>query len=213
MATTSGIELEAKALVFATGYELAHGVPSGGHRRSSTFAFTTPPQPQRLWSNRELIWEAASPYLYMRTTTDGRVVVGGEDEDFDDERLRDAHLPAKVQALQAKVKRLFPQLDTAVDFAWAGTFGESATGLPTIGAIPDMPNCHAVLGYGGNGFTFGMIAAQVITASLLDRPILMPTCLALGRRNKQYRPLGRHCRIIAYRARPAVAVFARGLTS
>jgi glycine/D-amino acid oxidase-like deaminating enzyme len=166
MATSSGKELEARALVFATGYELADGVPSKGHRRTSTWAFATPPQPQSVWRDGALIWEASTPYLYMRTTRDGRIVVGGEDEPFSNEQKRDALLPDKVKALQRKTSALFPTLDVTADFAWAGTFGESDNGLPFLGAIPGMANCHAVLGYGGNGFTFAVIAAQVIGAEL-----------------------------------------------
>jgi glycine/D-amino acid oxidase-like deaminating enzyme len=166
MLTSDGIELEARALVFATGYELAMDVPSVGHRRISTWAFATAPQPQALWEHGELIWEASDPYLYIRTTRDGRVVVGGEDEDFEDEAARDVLLPAKTALLQEKTKRLLPWLDARADFAWAGTFGESDTGLLSIGPVPDMPNCHAVLGYGGNGLTFGMVAAQIIATHL-----------------------------------------------
>jgi glycine/D-amino acid oxidase-like deaminating enzyme len=33
-----------------------------------------------------------------------------------------------------------------------------------------MANCFAVLGYGGNGFTFSVIAAQVIAAQLTGSP-------------------------------------------
>jgi glycine/D-amino acid oxidase-like deaminating enzyme len=29
-----------------------------------------------------------------------------------------------------------------------------------------MPGCYAVLGYGGNGITFAMIAAQILAAEL-----------------------------------------------
>ena len=162
MVTADGIELQAKSLIFATGYELADGVPRTGHRHSSTWAFATPPQPQNLWPQQDLIWEAADPYLYIRTTRDGRVVVGGEDESLDDEAARDRLLPAKIAALQGKLKTLLPSLDVSADFAWAGTFGESDTGLPTIGAVPGMPNCYAVLGYGGNGITFSAVAAQIV---------------------------------------------------
>jgi len=90
------------------------------------------------------------------------VIVGGEDEDIDDEAARDALLPAKIAALQRKTRTLLPWLDTSADFAWAGTFGESDNGLPSIGSIPGMPSCYAVLGYGGNGITFSMVAAQII---------------------------------------------------
>ena len=166
MVTADGIELEAKALVFATGYELADGIPTAGHRRTSTWAYATPPQPDRLRGNGDLIWEASDPYLYIRTTADGRVIVGGEDEDFDNEAARDALLPAKIAALQGKTKALLPWLDVTADFSWAGTFGESDNGLPSIGAVPGMPNCYAVLGYGGNGITFSMVAAQIIQTLL-----------------------------------------------
>ena len=166
MVTTDGVELEAKALVFATGYELADGIPTAGHRRTSTWAYATLPQPQFLRGNGDLIWEASDPYLYIRTTADGRLIVGGEDEDFDNEAARDALLPAKIAALQKKTKALLPWLDARADFAWSGTFGDSDNGLPSIGPIPGMPNCYAVLGYGGNGITFSVMAAQIIKALL-----------------------------------------------
>ena len=38
--------------------------------------------------------------------------------------------------------------------------------MPTIGEIPGYPKCYAVLGYGGNGITFSMIAAQVLRAAI-----------------------------------------------
>lgn len=171
LATTSGIEIEARALVFATGYELAKGVPAEGHRRTCTWAFATQPQPDALRAEAlAVIWEASDPYLYVRTTIDGRLVVGGEDEDIDDEAKRDALLPAKVKALQAKAHALLPWLDMEASHSWAGTFGESATGLPSIGPVPGMPNCYAVLGYGGNGITFGYLAADLLRGYLLDRP-------------------------------------------
>jgi glycine/D-amino acid oxidase-like deaminating enzyme len=164
--TDEGVELEAKALVFATGYELAKGVPATGHRRTSTWAFATRPQPERLWHEGELIWEASRPYLYLRTTTDGRVLAGGEDEKIDDAVIRDKLLPIKVQALQNTVRNLLPNIDVEADFAWAGTFGENENGLPTFGRVPDMANCYAILGYGGNGFTFSFIAAEVIATAV-----------------------------------------------
>jgi glycine/D-amino acid oxidase-like deaminating enzyme len=60
-----------------------------------------------------------------------------------------------------------PWVDWTPDFTWAGSFGQSTTGLPAIGAVPDMPGCYAALGYGGNGITFSMIAAQMISRALL----------------------------------------------
>ena len=116
-----------------------------------------------------MIWEASEPYLYLRTTTDGRVVCGGEDEEFSDEAARDALLPRKTATLKRKLGRLIRDADTTVEFAWTGSFGSSATGLPRIGRIPRMPCCWAALGYGGNGMTYSRVAADVISTALTGK--------------------------------------------
>ena len=167
LATADGHSVRARHAVFATGYELVKLVKARRHSVMSTWAMATVPQPERLWPSRCLIWEAADPYLYMRTTLDGRVIVGGEDEEFSDEEKRDALIPKKIAAIRRKLEKLLPGLDTTPEFTWAGCFGASATGLPAIGEIPGAARCFAVLGYGGNGITFGVIAAQVIQRAIL----------------------------------------------
>jgi glycine/D-amino acid oxidase-like deaminating enzyme len=164
--TAHGPVIRCRSLIFATGYELPRQVPASGHRIVSTYAMATRPQPRRLWPERCFIWEAARPYLYMRATEHGRAIVGGEDEPFSDESARDALLPAKIAVLRAKLGQLFPKLDTGPAFQWAGSFGASDSGLPSIGEIPAMKNCWAVLGYGGNGITYSRIAAEVIRTAL-----------------------------------------------
>src|SRR5690606_33908503 len=124
----------------------------------------------RIWPEDCLIWEASDPYLYLRSTPDGRVICGGEDEEFADDEARDALIPRKAATIARKLKRLMPHLDTTPEFAWAGAFGSTATGLPSIGAVPGMPNCQAVLGFGGNGIAYARIAADIIGAELAGRP-------------------------------------------
>lgn len=158
--------IRAKNLIFATGYELPKGVPTKGHKIASTWAIATKAQKNKLWPEECLIWEASDPYLYVRTSADGRVICGGEDEDFSDEETRDALLKKKVAMLSRKLGKLFPNLDPRAAFAWTASFGESATGLPTIGRVPGMRHCWAALGYGGNGITYSRIAADVICAEL-----------------------------------------------
>jgi glycine/D-amino acid oxidase-like deaminating enzyme len=135
----------------------------------STYAIATQPQPTKLWPEHCHIWEAATPYLYARTTPDGRVLCGGEDEAFQDEAKRDALLGPKTARLEHKLRRLLPQLDGHAAFAWCGSFGASPTGLPTIGAIPDRPGCFAIMAFGGNGITYSRIAAEVIVSQITGR--------------------------------------------
>jgi glycine/D-amino acid oxidase-like deaminating enzyme len=105
----------------------------------------------------------------MRSTRDGRVICGGEDEDFADEGKRDALIEQKTQSIRHKLGQLLPQLSTEVDYAWTGTFGASETGLPTLGQMPDLRNCWAVMGFGGNGITYSRIGAEIIRAGLLGK--------------------------------------------
>ncbi len=164
--TKDGPTIRCRHIIFATGYEMPKRVPAPNHRIVSTWAIATRPQPRALWPERCLIWEASDPYLYARTSPDGRIVCGGEDEAFSDTARRDALLPAKTAALEKKLGRLMPWVDPTADYAWTGSFGASEDGAPSIGRVPGLPRAFACLGYGGNGTTFSMLAAQMIAADL-----------------------------------------------
>jgi glycine/D-amino acid oxidase-like deaminating enzyme len=167
----NGCRIDCAHLVFATGYELPHGVPSGHHKITSTWVIATVRQAKKnLWPGEHSIWEASKPYLYLRTTAEGRVVCGGEDEDISHARERDELIPRKTATLKRKLHKLLPRIDSTVEFAWTGTFGETDTGLPIIGKVPGMPRCWAALGYGGNGTTYAAIAAEIIVGAILGRP-------------------------------------------
>jgi len=167
--TNDGINIHARHVIFCTGYELAKIVPATNNKILSTWAIATRPQPQGIWPQKALIWEASEPYLYVRSTADGRVICGGEDEDFADTKKRDALSPKKTKRLETKLHRLLPQIDSRAVISWTGSFGASPNGTPTIGQIPGFPKCYAVMGYGGNGITFSMLAATLITAEILGK--------------------------------------------
>ncbi|WP_042118135.1 NAD(P)/FAD-dependent oxidoreductase [Rhizobium etli] len=165
--TAGGYAVEARHAVLATGYSMPGLNMPKLHRVSSSWALATVPQdPARLWRDRTLIWENSHPYLYMRTTADNRIVAGGEDDGTTDPAGRNHKLPAKISAIREKMKRLWPAADTRVAHAWAGTFGETADGLPLIGPMPGMAHVFAAYGYGGNGITFSYLAAQMIGAMI-----------------------------------------------
>lgn len=164
--TESGHEVAGDILVLATGYEMPPLVPARIHRILSTFALATVPQPAALWPERALIWEASEPYAYARTTIDGRIVFGGEDEAATDAAARDALLPEKIRTLSQRLGDLVPGASLELDAAWAGFFGETEDSLPLIGPVPGAPRCYAAFGYGGNGITFSALAAEMIATEL-----------------------------------------------
>ncbi len=161
-----GRRIVARHAVMCTGYELPKFVRPKGYRVSSTWAIATRPQRHNLWPGRQLVWEAADPYLYLRTTLDGRVIAGGADETFSDEVKRDRLIGSKSASIVKLAQRIFPQVDFEPHYAWTGNFGESETGMPAIGLARGYRRTYAVLGFGGNGITFSMLAAQIISRTI-----------------------------------------------
>jgi glycine/D-amino acid oxidase-like deaminating enzyme len=173
--TSQGVEVHGSDLILANGYEMPAFVPARIHSIASTWALATKPQPPGvIWPGRALAWEASTPYFYLRTTPEDRIILGGEDEKITDAGVRDALTPAKIPVLLAKLQKLLPAARLDVETAWTGFFGETEDGLPLIGPVPGYPRCHAAFGYGGNGITFSAMAADLIAGLLEGRrdPIL-----------------------------------------
>lgn len=166
--TEEGKKIKARKLVVACGYESAKYIPQKIQSLQSTYAIISEPATTNdHWYRNALIWETARPYLYLRTTDDNRILIGGKDDDFSDPRKRDKALPAKAKALEHSFKKLFPHIHFRTDFKWAGTFASTKDGLPYIGCLPNKPHTYFALGFGGNGITFSVLAAQIITRMAL----------------------------------------------
>lgn len=165
-----GASVRASYVIFATGYETPHFLGPQICSLKSTYAMATEPTDLSAWRDRCLIWESGKPYFYARTTSDGRALVGGEDEDFADAERRDALIESKSRVLARKLEGLLPGIRVRSDCCWAGTFAESRDGLPYIGTHPKFPRGYFALGYGGNGITFSLVAARIIHDLIAGRP-------------------------------------------
>lgn len=161
-----GADLLAKSVVLASGYEAARLFLPQHFSLSSSYAIASKPGAAPAWRENALLWEAADPYLYARATSDGRIIVGGEDEEFVDAIRRDALIPAKSGTLQAKAAKLIGRDDIEYDCAWAASFGGSPDGLPAIGAARNMDDVTLAYGFGGNGVTFASLGAELIAARM-----------------------------------------------
>ena len=168
---TNARPVRANAVIFCCGYEFPKTVPTPGAEVISTWAMASKPrQSCPAWLKDTLVWEASDPYLYLRMSQDGRLIVGGEDEASPDAHADTAKLKRKCEVIAAKLQRLLPGLEFQTDYSWAGAFGESATGLPSIAPVPEMDHTWAVMGFGGNGITYSVIASQIVSAALRGRP-------------------------------------------
>lgn len=144
-----------------------------GHRivnLNSSFAFVSEPVDAFPgWWEKCLLWETARPYLYMRTTADGRVIVGGDDVVYRNPLRRDAAVGNKAAKLEKRFREMFPEIDMQPAYVWAGTFGETKDGLAYIDNIPECRHCFFTLGFGGNGITYSVVAAEIIGDAIHGR--------------------------------------------
>ncbi|WP_436484286.1 NAD(P)/FAD-dependent oxidoreductase [Chitinophaga sp. ARDCPP14] len=162
--TSLGYQVTARYLVIATGYEVLQYIKTPLLKLNSTYAIASEPNhAEEQWYQDCLIWETKSPYLYMRTTSDHRIMVGGRDEPFYNPGRRDKLIHQKAKALEKDLRRKFPELRFHTEFKWTGTFGATEDGLPFIGPFAPMPHTFFALGFGGNGITFSQMAANIIT--------------------------------------------------
>jgi glycine/D-amino acid oxidase-like deaminating enzyme len=162
--------IKARKLVIACGYESQQYLTKKIERLASTYAIISEPfDRSEFWFENSLIWETAAPYLYLKTTQDYRVLIGGKDVPFYNPNKRDKLIGSKARQLEKSFVRLFPKLSFKTDFEWAGTYSHTKDGLPYIGSIPERPHTFFALGYGGNGITFSQIAARIISDQLMGR--------------------------------------------
>lgn len=165
-----GHTVQAGAVVLASGYELAPRFAPPGARLGSSYAIATSPGQTPSWREGAMIWQSSDPYLYARSTADGRIIVGGEDEEIVDAAARDALLPAKRAALERKGAALLGIDGLEASCAWSATFGGSPDGLPFIGKARGSTHVWLAAGFGGNGITFAALASDLIAADLTDSP-------------------------------------------
>ncbi len=170
VATQKGPSIRTRMVVICAGYEAGAFLDHPPGTLHSTFvACSRPMASQQLWHENCLIWETSRPYCYMRTSGDGRAIIGGADVRFKNTVARDAMLPRRTRTLERRFAKMFPDLPFETDFAWTGTFGESDDGLPWIGPVRARPGCLFAMGYGGNGITWAMLAAEIIRDHCLGR--------------------------------------------
>ena len=163
----NGSTVRAGHLVLAAGYASQQYLRARVARNRSSYAFVTDPlSDASVGALRELlVWESARPYLYLRSTGDGRLVVGGEDDTVDIPDRRDARVNSKAAKLVRKVAKRFPQLQLEPVFSWAGTFAETEDGLPWFGAHRELgPRVLFAMAYGGNGISYSMLGAGLLRA-------------------------------------------------
>jgi glycine/D-amino acid oxidase-like deaminating enzyme len=164
----NGAAIRCTRIVIATGFATPFLEPLAARfRMLLTYVVATQRIPLRvrreIGLSEVMLWDTARPYHYGRWTADGRLMLGGGDASPVPERRRAAVLQDRAMGVWRYFGRRYPALQHVdVDCAWEGLFATTPDGLPYIGAHRDYPRHLFALGYGGNGMTFGFLAARLL---------------------------------------------------
>lgn len=168
ISTKTGHSIQARHVIFAAGYE---GMEIKKEKKASfvsTYTVTTKPvEDLSSWYNRTLIWETARPYLFMRTTADNRIIVGGLDENTAYPEDRDSKLIHKKDQLLKEFTNMFPDIETEPDYYVAAFYGGTVDGLPIIGIYDDYPHCYFLFAFGDNGTVYSQVLAKIIAEEII----------------------------------------------
>jgi glycine/D-amino acid oxidase-like deaminating enzyme len=165
---TSRGSIRADRVVIATGYATPYFKPLlARFKMLNTYVVATRPLTQserrRIGPGAVMLWDTGRPYHYARWTRDHRLILGGGDRPVVPERQRRQAFAEGTRGVQATFVRLYPGLeDIALDWQWEGLFATTRDGLPYIGPHRRYPRQLFALGYGGNGMTFGFLAARLL---------------------------------------------------
>jgi glycine/D-amino acid oxidase-like deaminating enzyme len=160
--------LHAQRVVIATGYATPQFRPLAGRfRMYRTYVLATEPldriRRDAVGLSDVMLWDAERPYHYARWTPEHRLLLGGEDRLIRPGRRRDQQSQSAARDLRAYFEARLPALATVrIERAWEGLFAMTADSLPYIGPHRRYPRHWFALGYGGNGMTFGFLAARLL---------------------------------------------------
>ncbi|WP_454193430.1 NAD(P)/FAD-dependent oxidoreductase [Paenibacillus sp. Marseille-Q7038] len=156
-------QIRAKHVIIAAGYEnLEFKVEKNAVIHSSYAVITTPIPDLSSWYNRTLIWETARPYIYLRTTPDDRVIIGGMDKDTAYASTRDSKILHTRDKLMKELFKLFPDLQAEPEFYLGAFYGGTHDGLPIIGQYKEYPHCYIIMGYGDNGTVYNAVLSRIL---------------------------------------------------
>ena len=163
--TSFGYKVRGKKVIIATGYNTERFTKRNFGAKTVTYNIATKPVKNfDGWFNRVLIRDNCDPYNYFRTTSDNRIIAGGEDVDFYTNIKNEKLAKEKYSILLNRIKNMFPNIkDIEIDYEYCGGFISSQDNLGYIGEDPNHKNLWFCLGYGANGILFAILGGMMLS--------------------------------------------------
>jgi glycine/D-amino acid oxidase-like deaminating enzyme len=162
--TADNQTISCKKVIVAAGYDISTFSSKTYYTPYTSYNIVTSPISNiTRWHKQCLIKTTENPYIYLRTTADSRIIIGGEDTRFIPELLEDSVADQKYPKLLKRLNEMFPQLDCQIEYSYNGIFGATDDNLPYIGPDPSNKNIWYCLGYGANGILFSVNGAKMLS--------------------------------------------------
>lgn len=168
--TKDGHRITFKDVIFATGYAYIYPFLEEKIKIGRTYALVAEKYKESPWKDEVMIWETRDPYLYLRTSQDGRIVAGGLDEEVDQVEKGEEKLKNKEKELVDACRNLLHhEIPLQVECFYNALFGSVKDGLPLIGKDPRGKSHYYLLGYEGNGTCYSMAGARILSDLLQEK--------------------------------------------
>ncbi len=173
-----GGAIRAATVIVTTGAATAEFKPLRRHFRArETYLALTEPVPAAM--RRQLgragvtVRDMRSPHHRLVWTRDGRILVGGADQDQKavPPRLRDAVLVQRTGQLMYELLTLYPAISgLRPEFGWELPYGQTADGVMYIGPHRNYPRHLFALGVGGDSITGAFLSARLLMRAIGRTP-------------------------------------------
>ena len=161
--TSYNHKVKGKILVLATGYNTELFTDRSFGIKTYTYNIATKPlRDIKGWQNNVLIRDNESRYNYFRTTSDNRIIAGGEDTPFTD-NFNPKIAIEKYNILEQRLKNMFNEINNIkIEYKYCGAFASTKDNLGFIGKDPNKDKLWYVLGYGANGILFAILGGLML---------------------------------------------------
>ena len=166
--TSDGASIQAKRVVFATGYESEKYLGFSVGELNTDYCMISHPLRNMEKIKKCHLVEHAENYLYASTFGD-RVMVGIEGRSFQFPGERTRRLSRKTKEIVERIEKYLPGHQFNKDYHWGATFANSKDSLPYLGQSKLFPRAWFVLGYGGNGIASSTMLSFLVRDIVLGK--------------------------------------------
>lgn len=156
-------KIKGKIIIVATGYNTALFSDRKFGKKYTTYNIVSEPvENLDAIIKNVIVRDCEEPYNYFRTTSDNRIIIGGEDTIFLP-KINIDKADKKYEMLEKRAKQLFPKYKLHFNYKYCGAFATTNDNIGFLGKDPKNEKLWYSLGYGANGLLFAILGGMMLS--------------------------------------------------